>query len=584
MRNKRIYLVITVIFAFLILLLGRLAEIQLFSTEKFTSRGVNLIRESISQRSQEMILDDGRGVFLDRAGKPLTHTEKYVLVLFPFLRNSDWKSEKIAEILEKPEETVRALLRTADKPLIAGDRNGPYFLSEEQAKGINSLKVSGAFAVKKKYTAEESLAGQLIGVYGENEKAYRARYPEQKGKPVKIGLTGLQQSFDEIITGGDESRLVYHVNGLGQPLFGIDVRHAGQANPYYPLHIQTTIDSDIQKELENLADLHGLKKGGIVLLDVPTNNIIALVSRPAIDMDTPYKDDGVNNLMFSQLVPGSVFKTVVATASIEEGMVDKRKTYNCSLDIRGKKAERNLGKLDFESSFSRSCNKTFADLANDLVSRDPHALEHYAKMLGVLGSVSWEGDLFQLEEFRQFRHAEGHIFSGENSREDPHLVAQTGIGQQEVRLSPISVANMMGVIARGGVNMRVRAVSEIQYANGTTLADFDEQSADSEQIAPYTAMKLQQLLRGVVTDPEGTGHIFHDLPWEVAGKSGTAETGVMKNNVQLHHKWFAGYFPYEQPRYALVTVNMDVSADEGGVNPLYADIVRTLHNGKDQDM
>jgi cell division protein FtsI/penicillin-binding protein 2 len=67
------------------------------------------------------------------------------------------------------------------------------------------------------------------------------------------------------------------------------------------------------------------------------------------------------------------------------------------------------------------------------------------------------------------------------------------------------------------------------------------------------------------------------LPYEVAGKSGTAETARMKDGKQLHNKWFAGYFPYDNPQYALVVVHLDVYPDEGGVNPLFADIVSMLY-------
>ncbi|MFL6556715.1 MAG: penicillin-binding transpeptidase domain-containing protein, partial [Bacillus sp. (in: firmicutes)] len=101
--------------------------------------------------------------------------------------------------------------------------------------------------------------------------------------------------------------------------------------------------------------------------------------------------------------------------------------------------------------------------------------------------------------------------------------------------------------------------------------------------SPYTAMKLQRLLREVVLNPNGTGKWFKDLPYEVAGKSGTAETGKYKSGQQLHNKWFAGYFPYENPKYVLVAVNLDVLDLEGGVNLLFADMVKMLYE-KDNGM
>ena len=75
---------------------------------------------------------------------------------------------------------------------------------------------------------------------------------------------------------------------------------------------------------------------------------------------------------------------------------------------------------------------------------------------------------------------------------------------------------------------------------------------------------LQQLLRSVVTTEKGTGAAFSSLPLSVAGKSGTAQTGKgTKEN-----RWFAGYFPYENPRYALVVVDIETSSNVNAVTPI----------------
>src|SRR5690606_17386495 len=128
-------------------------------------------------------------------------------------------------------------------------------------------------------------------------------------------------SFDEFLVQDESTKLVYHVDGLGGPLFGIDVKLVGEANPFYPVKILTTIDRDIQKEAENLVDKHNIKKGGLVLIDIETNSILANVSRPKIDEKDPYKDNGVKNYMISTQIPGSIFKTVIAAAAIDYGLV-----------------------------------------------------------------------------------------------------------------------------------------------------------------------------------------------------------------------------------------------------------------------
>ena len=94
------------------------------------------------------------------------------------------------------------------------------------------------------------------------------------------------------------------------------------------------------------------------------------------------------------------------------------------------------------------------------------------------------------------------------------MSALTGIGQNEVRVTPIAVANMMAVIARGGKKEMVRVSSEIEYKNGTNLIGFKEKEL-RESISPYTASKLQKLLREVVINHEGTGRWFqsYHMKW-----------------------------------------------------------------------
>lgn len=577
MLQKRVLFISILIFMMMAGLLGRLMQIQLFQAENFSAYHVNLIKESVKQRTHELVLDDGRGQFLDREGKPISYEEKSVLVLFPFIKKMDWNSSQIAKTLNMSHRELKSQVEAAKEPVVARGKEEPLLLSEQQADEINQLQIPGVFAVKKKIFPEYPPAAQFLGIYGENEEIFKKQYPDKDWRNKSVGLTGLEKSFDEFLQAEKETKFVYHVDGIGNPLFGIDVKYAGQANPFFPLQVKTTIDQTLQKEIESLLDEHHIQNGGAILLDVKTNDILAVASKPSINSKDPYFDEGSKNMMFKQLIPGSVFKTVIATAAIEEGAVKEKEQFRCDLDIRGNPAERNLGRLDFEGSFAQSCNRTFAELAGRLMKEDPTILENYARKLGLLEAVSWQGDVFQLSEFRQFEHDIGRVFADNESRKDQNFIAQTGIGQQEVRLSPLSVANMMAVIARGGEKRSVRAVSEIQYGDGTIMASFDEQKSDGEQISPYAAIKMQQLLRKVVTEPEGTGSLLKDLPYEVAGKTGTAETSVIHEEEQLHHKWFAGYFPFDEPQYVLVTVNVNVPGDQGGVNPLFADIVQMIY-------
>ncbi|MEH7156991.1 peptidoglycan D,D-transpeptidase FtsI family protein [Neobacillus drentensis] len=572
-------------FAGLLLLLGRLIQIQLIDTETFSKHNVNLLEESVRQRTQELVIDNGRGNFLDRNGTMLTHKKVSVLVLFPFLKKIEWDAEKVSNISGIPVHVLKQAVEVAEKPFAYGDPE-PYELTTTQRDRINRLKIPGVFAIEKKFERSDVPAEQLIGLTGENPKELKKRYPNKElSEKTLLGVSGLEESFDEFLLPEGKSKLVYHVDGGGAPLFGINVKYVDPANPFYPVNIRTTIDKTLQQNAEQLVDQYQIKKGGLVLLDMEDNSILSLVSRPTINKNDPYNDSGMSNMMLKQQIMGSVFKTVVAAAAIDHSLDGANRLFDCSKKINGKpELKYNYGMLNFTDSFARSCNRTFGQLASELQKMNPHLLEDYANKLSLTGSVGWQGDVYHTNDFNQLADEDkGRVFLSDEARKDANLAAMSGIGQNEVRATPLAVANMMATIARGGDKEMVRAVSKIEYKNGTTMIDFPKKSIKGDNISPYTAMKLQRLLREVVMNPNGTGRWFKDLPYTVAGKSGTAETGKYKLGQQLHNKWFAGYFPYDHPKYVLVAVNLDVSDSEGGVNLLFADMVKMLYQ-KDHGM
>ncbi|PLR78060.1 penicillin-binding protein [Bacillus sp. V3-13] len=580
MWRKRALVWLFICLSGLMLLLGRLVQVQLIAAENFSKHHINLLEASVQQRSQEMVIDNGRGNFHDRNGRPITYEKKSVLILFPFLKKMEWDAEAVAKIIGAPKAELIEAVAKNKKPF-AFRSPEPLTLTNHQMDRINSLKIPGVFAVEQKYQLGKVPAGQLIGITGENTAELQKRYPGKDLSPqTLIGVSGLQESFDEFLLPEGKSKLVFHVDGDGGPLFGINVKYVDPANPFYPVNIKTTLDIDLQKRAEELADQHGIKKGGLVLLDIETNSVLAMVSRPNINLKDPYNQNGITNMMLKEQIMGSVFKTVIAAAAIDYGLDNPSRTFDCSRKINGEPdTTYEHGSLNFIDSFARSCNYTFGQLAKELSDIDPNLIEEYADKLSLTGQVGWQGNVYHFDDFKQMPDEDtGRVFRNDQERTDKNFVALSGIGQHEVRATPLAVASMMAVIARGGKKEMVRAVSEIEYKNGTVMAEFPQSPLKGEGIAPYTAMKLQQLLREVVVNENGTGRWFSGLPYEVAGKSGTAETDIFHNEQQLHNKWFAGYFPYHDPIYALVTVNLDVREDEGGVNPFFADMVKAVHD------
>lgn len=583
MKKKRIYFFSGLVLLGMAGLLLRLVQIQLLEAESFSKNQINLIENSVNQRTQQLTIDEGRGTFLDKNGESINYESKNVLILFPFLAKMDWDSAKVANILGVPKQTLHTEIEEAKAPFVYGGPT-PYILNENQMSEINNLKLKGVFALKRKYPKEEVIAEQLIGLTGENEVRFHARYPDRvKGATQKIGISGLERSFDEWLIAEQESKLIYHVDARGGPLFGVDVKYLAPANPFYPLNIVTTIDSALQEKMEELIDRHSIKKGGAVLLDIETGDIVASVSRPSVQKGTPFQDDGAKNLMASEIVPGSVFKTVVASAAIDLNLVNENEVFNCDENIYGVPADKPHGIININESFAVSCNRTFAEISKNLTEKNAGTLDDYAEKLGLIGDIGWKGSVFHYEDFQQLQMDRGRVFINDDERQDANFAAQTGIGQREVRVTPIGVANMMSTIARGGRKQSVRVVSGIRYKNGTELIDFPVQKEDSQAISPYTAMKMQQYLRNVVAGESGTAKFLQTSAYEIAGKTGTAQTGQYNGDKELYNKWFAGYFPFDNPKYALAVVNMDVLEYEGGIYPVFKDITDMIHQSKEAE-
>ncbi len=582
--KKRAILFVVITLIILMGLLYRLAEIQLIHTESFSSYKINLIEESVRQRTMVMVLDQGRGRFVDRNGEALTHNYYPSLILFPFLKHIKWPIEKVATILGVPITDLKNSIEHIDEPLVYGSPV-PLGLTEVQMEKINELKIPGVFAVYRQTKVEKLVADHLIGVIRQDKDQVINRYPDkvEEGKlsiHTPIGIIGLQKVFDEFLLPEGESKLLYHVDNQGGPLFGIDVKYTEPANPYYPISIKTTLDISIQEKAEKIIVNSGIKKGGLVLLDIETNEILSMVSVPRLNHSNPFSSDGGgHNHMLEAQIPGSVFKIVVAAAAIENNMIGDNRKFNCDLDLYGKTDQlHQFGLLDFEDSFSQSCNYTFARLANELLKVNPDSLEIYAEKLGLIQQVGWKGNVFHFQEFDQLPlNRAGQIWGDVTDKSVDRAISQTAIGQKEVRVTPLAVVNMMATIARGGKKEQVKGTSKILYKNGSTLFSFRNQPLAGESLSPYTVMKLQQLLRKVVSDEKGTGRRFQSLETEIAGKSGTAETGKLNEKGQvLVNKWFTGYFPSKKPKYALVVVELDVLGVNSRTNDIYYQMVDAL--------
>ncbi|QDP40688.1 penicillin-binding transpeptidase domain-containing protein [Radiobacillus deserti] len=572
MNTKRV----SVLSLFLLLgfgaLLYRLASIQLISTESFGPDNVNLLEESVDQRTSEINLSSGRGIFLDNKEKPLNQAMRKDIVLFPFL--DQLSNNAVLDELPVSTQQLQNKIKQLKKPSYLTDLF-PITVTDSLYEKIKKEQVPGIVAVERTVVQDPTDAQHLLGIVRNNKEEYYNRYPEyEDNKDAKpIGISGLQATFDPFLQSQNEQKILYHVDAQGTPMMGLNLRYIGESDTFYPTKVQTTLDMEKQKLSEKIIDKYDMKMGGLVLLDVESRDVLAMVSRPTIDMEQPYKGNTIQNQMLTAHFPGSIFKTVTAAAALESDNVDVSRSFNCNQNLYGDgPSDRQLGSLTFTESYAQSCNRTFAILANELVKQDPTILETYADKLGLLEPVGWNGTVFHFSNFKQFPDEEpGKVWGNEQDPNVERAIAQTAIGQKEVRVTPLAIANMMATVADGGNKKEVRAVQKILYRNGTSMFDFSMHRNRKNELKPETAKLLQGLMEQVVEN--GTGQTFKGL--QVAGKSGTAQTG-MEN--KFHH-WFAGYFPKDNPKYAMVVVDLYQSDEASTTYNIYRDIVSNLLRG-----
>jgi penicillin-binding protein 4B len=563
-------------------LIYRLADIQLISTKSFSKNNVNLIQESVNQRTHRFTINDGRGYFLDRHGELLSTDVKPQIVVFPNLFTKDWPMNTLSEILKLPSENIEEMIESLKKPsaLLL-----PNELTLQQMNQINELEIPGLYAQLVTRRKPLPFANHILGAVGEDPELIKQKYKDKLDKgtvstATKTGKNGMQYTFDPFLISEGETQFIYHVDRQGNPLFGLDVKYRTQTNPLYPLHVKTTIDKKMQEAVERFLNAHRLEAGGAVLLDIESNELRAMASRPVFNSKTIYEHE---NKMTTHQIPGSIFKIVTAAAAIEENKIQNDKRYDCNLNIYGTQDERKLGMLNFEESFSQSCNKTFGELANEMALGNNGILEEYAAKLGLLELNGWRGQVYHFEDFSHFYQEEqGQIRTANKKIQDyrsPLAISQTAIGQLDVKITPLAAANMMATIARGGKWSEVKAAKSVNFANGTELVGFKDHNGKKESLSPYTIMRLQSLLVNVVKDEKGTGHALHSLPFQVAGKTGTAQKG---EEIKLYNKWFAGYFPADNPKFALVVVDMKHDKVNRTIS-VFADIAKTVMEISDKE-
>lgn len=391
----------------------------------------------------------------------------------------------------------------------------------------------------------------------EDDLYYRV-YPVGDLAPQLIGYSdpaygqvGLEHSQNSYLTGtADEVELVYLLDTImGKQQRGADLR--------------LTLDPRVQRTaLEELQAIG--KHGAVVVLDVSTGAVLAMVSSPTYDPNQLVANWGQLNAdpaapLFNRATqglytPGSSFKLITTAAALENGFTPGSRFTDekGSIEIYGNTINNwrsaPFGEHTLAEAFSQSINTTFAQIG-DRLGQD--RLAEYQKKFGL-----YEKPPFELpsDEIRASGRYENGELASPGGDLDPVQNAWMAIGQENVQVTPLMMAMIAQAIANGGKEMKPYIVDSVADYNGTIIKQTRPEQWKNP-IRPETASQIRDMMVKVVN--EGTGSRARSSQVQIAGKTGTAEVEGRGPNA-----WFVGFAPAENPRVAIAVVVED--SDSGG--------------------
>jgi penicillin-binding protein 2 len=567
---KRVHILML---TFLLVGLGLLTKLGYYQIIK----GPEIARQATAMRSRQVELKEyGRGEILDRNQLPLTGTRSTTAVYClpkEMIRNYKLPQNNPAHATSKP-SGEEALTRAAQVlSSIIGEKDsaklysllkqaikqGKSFvriasdLTPEQIARINSSQLSGVVVapVIQRYR-EDGFMAHLLGYTSSGENSQ--------------GISGLEKRYDSILKQNrTSSELTSVLDARGIAIQGLmfKLRNEQEQNQGA---ITLTIDKRVQEIVEQAMNQH-IKTGAVVVMDVDTKEVLAMASRPTFN---PYEverivtdDDAsgsLNNRALMAYHPGSLFKILVSAAALEEKLVSPAEQFYCDGNYEFNSQvsipclrETGHGLLDFSEGFALSCNPTFISTGLRLGS---DSLMEYAQRL-------------HLTDERLLGYGEYQAKSFVTIENVKPAVGNACLGQEGVMLTPLQICNMVATIAddgQYGPPVLVRYTTDLKGEK-----QIIPRPAKEKVLSLSTAQTIQKLMQKVVD--EGTGKNASLYQAGVAGKTATSQTGNYDEDGQeILNAWFAGFFPTDTPRWAIVVLCENGSSGSENAAPVFKQI------------
>lgn len=441
-------------------------------------------------------------------------------------------------------------------------------IKEKLSKFVSKNELGGCIGTEqttKRYYPYGTLASSVIGFTGADDQ----------------GLSGIEAYYDEQLTGTN-----------GRIITAKDAKSNNIANDYETsiaatdgdsivLTINQTIQYYLEKGLRETMNEYQAKGAYGVVMNCNTGAVLAMSSLPDYDCNEPYKltyskDKKVikklsdktakqeaesaavqnqwrNFTVSDTYVPGSVFKTFVASAALEENVVNLNTTYNCTGSIQVDKYKMKChyhpghGTQTLTQGLKNSCNPFFITIGQKL------GVHNYFKYFDAFGFTQKTNIDLPGEASPQYY------------KEDQYGIVELSSASfgQTNSLTPIQVCTGLCAIANGGKLLQPYLVSSIVDANGKTVKKTETKEI-RQVISADTSEKVRKMMKSVVDN--GTGKNGYVAGYSVGGKTGTStKLGESKNGEgDKYIVSFGAIAPSDDPEIAMLIIVDEPNQDLGG--------------------
>ncbi len=546
---------------------GRLFQLQVVNGDLYAQRAAAI-------RTAQVPIPAPRGLVFDRDGRPLVVNVPSWLVTG---RPADLPKEGRAQVLAKLGELIgvdpAALAARLDAyrgsaydpvPLAHVSRAAALIVGERQTDlpGIEIRVDPVREYLDEKGKVDGALLSHVIGYTGPISKTELAQLGARGYLPDdQIGRDGVEASYEEVLRGSYGSQLVER-DAAGRTTKVVDTLR----EPVPGKNLELSIDAETQRMATEALSWGmkavGVQEGVTIVMNPQTGEILAMVSLPSYDnnkfaqgisaadyqkyLTQPGKPLR-NHAIADTYPPGSTFKLVTGLAALQDKVTTPTQrwpTYGCYQIPNAPKGQclfdwnhAGFGPLDITDAFAKSSDTFFYQMA---VKLGVDGLGDWAKELGFgeATGIRLPGEADGIVASTEWARKQGrpNLYTGE--------LAQAGIGQNVVAVTPLQLLNAYATLANGGKVMRPTVVRGEADGNGKLTKPYQPEVVRTLTASSANMRVMRLAARDVVT----SGHAYNirdlKLPGALSGKTGTAEFGeVTKNKTLPFHSWFVAYLP-----------------------------------------